>query len=85
MKISIIVIGSIFLFLAVISFIVPISGNQYSILQAYNLCNSTLGSIGQAFSEQAQENCINANSWLAPIFSIGFVGFILLIIGFIKK
>lgn len=61
------------------------SGSQYSILQAYNFCNSTLGNIGQAFSGEAQQNCINVNSWLAPIFSVGFIGFILLLVGLIKN
>jgi len=85
MKAFLILIGSIFFFLGVIGFIVPIFGNTTSILQAYNICNSVAGSIGQALSGDAKENCENVYSFLGPLFLVGFVGFILLIVGLVKK
>lgn len=85
MKSLLIVIGSVLFFVSVIGFIVPIFGNQHSILQSYNLCGSVLGTIGQAFSGEVQENCNNVNSYLVPLVLAGLVGFVLLIVGLIKK
>ena len=43
--------GILFLFLAVIGYILPIAGEEgYSIPQVVGLCNSGMGQMGQAFS-----------------------------------
>jgi len=85
MKTSFVVMGCIFFCVAIIGLLMPIFGNNMSILQGYNLCNSAAGSIGQALSNDAKTSCENVYSFLGPIFLLGFIGFILFLVGLLKK
>jgi len=74
--------GILFLFLAIIGYILPIAGEEgYSIPDVAALCNSGMGQLGQAFSGDIVKACSEYNAFLIGIYGSGILGLILIIVG----
>ena len=85
MKKSLIITGTLLLFLAITGYTTPFFENGMSVNQALNLCNSSLGQFGTAYNEDAKQACLNVNSWVMPISVVGLLGTVLFVIGIAKK
>ncbi len=74
--------GILFLFLAIIGYILPIAGEEgYSIPDVAALCNSGMGQLGQAFSGDIVKACSEYNGLLMGIYGSGVLGLILIVVG----
>ena len=81
-NIAIVSVGGLFLVIAVIGYIFPITSElNYSLPQVVGLCNSGMGQLGQAFSGDIVKACSDFNGVLYGIYGLGILGIILLIVG----
>lgn len=85
MKTLLIITGIVLIFLAFGSYTVPILDNGMSLSQGMDLCNSNVGQLGKALSQEALQKCNNLNSFVFPIGSLALLGIILFIVGVVKK
>ncbi len=72
--------GILFLFLAIIGYILPIE-EGYSIPDVVALCDSGMGQLGQAFSGDIVKACSRYNTFLIGIYGSGVLGLILIVVG----
>ena len=80
-KTGVAIAGGILLGIAVIGFIMPLNDMGWSAPQINDICSSGLGQIGQAFSKDAQQVCLEYKYVTYGIYGFGLIGIILLTVG----
>jgi len=82
-KDKVIVIGALLLVIGFLGYVVPIT-EFGSVTDLDNLCSSPLGELGQAFSDQARENCKTVGILSKLVYTMMGIGIILVIIGAVR-
>mgnify|MGYP003704880057 CR=1 FL=1 len=78
--------GIFLLFLTALAYIVPINDLGWSLANANDICKGPLGMLGQAFGGRDAVNaCSGINSLMIFANFLGIIGFILVIVGAIKR
>jgi len=81
-NIAIVLIGCLFLVIAIIGYILPIASEEnYSIPQVVALCDSEMGELGQVFSGEIIKACSDYSGLLMVVYGSGISGLVLIVVG----